>query len=243
LSSDNGCVIGRPNIPTVLVASGVWRPSFIARCKSAAGIAAGLHWPVYALTGTYWDTTFNATGEFTYSNGNRAVVCFSSGSGHARARATTTHATTGKYYLEFGIDGTASGGDPYVGLCSSTPGNGTGAGLLVANQGWLQSAGGSVGSQYQLDNATAYQVYATPFVVGDVCGMAVDFAAAKIWWSRNNVWINSGNPGAGTGANFADIAGTLYPCVVAGVNGAGVTLRCIATDLTYTPPTGFSAWG
>jgi hypothetical protein len=76
-------------------------------------------------------------------------------------------------------------------------------------------------------------------------GIAFDFTGAtkKVWMAVNNTWQHSGNPSAGT--NYVDVTvlGTgVYPAVQ-GNGGAAVTAAFASANLTYTPPTGFSAFG
>ncbi len=74
---------------------------------------------------------------------------------------------------------------------------------------------------------------------------AVDFAAAKYWIGVNNVWTNSGNPAAGTGALFTGWpAGIWHPYVWADNDAGGAHTFVlyngqIENAMSYTPPDGF----
>ena len=77
--------------------------------------------------------------------------------------------------------------------------------------------------------------------VDDVIGIAVDFAAGKIWFAKNNTWLQSGDPANGTSPASTFTVGTFTPSWCAG--GASGD-RTGATDFgqlgfTYTPPTNF----
>ena len=77
--------------------------------------------------------------------------------------------------------------------------------------------------------------------VDDVIGIAVDFAAGKIWFAKNNTWLQSGDPANGTSPASTFTVGTFTPSWCAG--GASGD-RTGATDFgqlgfMYTPPTDF----
>jgi hypothetical protein len=78
------------------------------------------------------------------------------------------------------------------------------------------------------------------FTTGDVIGIAIDEDAGKLWFSKNDVWMQSGDPGAGTNENFASLSGTFFPMV--GLHTAAIAdLRTRAEQFTGTIPSGFSA--
>jgi hypothetical protein len=157
----------------------------------------------------------------------------------------TQGATSDKYYWEFIVDD--SGQDMSVGI--------TNLDETVLNLG----SGGSVPGRntwswglymYPLNNYirkvhnTVYtDTSATKVSNGDVIGIAYDAGAGKMWASKNNTWMDSGDPAAGTNALFTNLSGTLAPAVqppgggVSTTNTANFGQRAFA----YTPPTGFSA--
>ena len=55
-----------------------------------------------------------------------------------------------------------------------------------------------------LDAAGTHATYSA----GDIIGVAIDIDAGKIWWAKNNVWIDSGDPAAGTSPPTTFTAGT-----------------------------------
>ena len=81
----------------------------------------------------------------------------------------------------------------------------------------------------------------SPISAGDVIGIAVDFDAGKIWFAKNNTWLQSGDPANGTNPAETFIVGKFTP----GWSGGGASGdRTGAADFgqlgfTYTPPTGF----
>lgn len=80
---------------------------------------------------------------------------------------------------------------------------------------------------------------------GDVIGVAVDFAAGKVWFAKNNAWQYSGDPSAGTNPALEFTGETLFPFVqfyASGSNSFQGTVALEAADTTYDPPSGFSVW-
>jgi len=76
-----------------------------------------------------------------------------------------------------------------------------------------------------------------------VLGIAFDADAGKIWFSVDGVWLESGDPGAGTGAQESAIpAGTYYASVGFAFNSTNDTNTANfgASATAYSPPTGFS---
>lgn len=76
---------------------------------------------------------------------------------------------------------------------------------------------------------------------GDVYMFALDADAGKLWGGRNGTWISSGNPAAATNPWVTGISGTTYPAFSS--NNNGDKGRLIVTGFSYTPPTGFVAYG
>lgn len=152
-------------------------------------------------------------------------------------RATTSH-STGKYYWEILVV-TANGANnaPYMALTLATATTYTQKPGLIAGYGWSQQGTNA----YSWDNGSFIGPFGSDFAGTDVMGCAVDFGASKIWFSRNNVWLNSGNPSAGTGAMWADVTGTLFPTTFPGGSGV-VTGRFDTASFSYTAPTGFGSW-
>jgi len=77
---------------------------------------------------------------------------------------------------------------------------------------------------------------------GDTLVMcAVDLDNGHVWFGKGGVW--EGDPGAGTGAAFTNLSGTLYPAVTPYIaDGSTLTGHFTTDDQTYSPPTGFAAW-
>ncbi|MHC1760514.1 MAG: SPRY domain-containing protein [Negativicutes bacterium] len=171
-------------------------------------------------TPTTWDPLAKHASA-VLSNGNLTVS-----SGIAQwcgARATVSKAT-GKYYFEVlcnAIDSVS------VGICTvnsdfSFVGNSGSSGGVLSNGGEVFFTGGSPS-------------YGDPlWIAGDVIGVAVDMDATSVICYLNNVQIASNN--------FDPSKSPIFP-MVACVNNGVATGRFTATDLTYSPPAGYTAWG
>jgi hypothetical protein len=83
--------------------------------------------------------------------------------------------------------------------------------------------------------------YGPSATTDDVIGVALDLDNHKIWWSKNGVWMASGDPA--NGVNQAYNISTWYTYPMLGLWGIGddCTYNFGATAFVYTPPTGFNA--
>lgn len=84
---------------------------------------------------------------------------------------------------------------------------------------------------------------AATFGAGDIIGVAVNRTDGKLWFSKNASWLGSGNPAAGSGAQYS--SNSLKEFMRAGCTtqnaGNKVRLRGTAAQLSASPPAGFSA--
>ena len=97
---------------------------------------------------------------------------------------------------------------------------------------------------------------------GDILGVALDLDNHKIWFSKNGVWQNSGDPAAGTDKAFGSLpVMTFYPAGTVAGSGwsswyydgrwtmgalayscANLTINVGDSAFSYTPPTDFLAY-
>lgn len=86
--------------------------------------------------------------------------------------------------------------------------------------------------------------YGDTITYGDTIGVALDLDNGAIYFSKNGVWQNSGDPTSGataTGAAYTGLSGEFVPAV-SDHGGAGVTEGDInfgQRPFKYTPPTGY----
>jgi len=130
-----------------------------------------------------------------------------------------------------------AGMQPYVGAVNYLGQNGAGWGVLFNDPAYVTGV--------YTYNAGTGTFYTTPPLLsnGGVVGVAVDFAAGKMWFSLNGTWLNSGNPAAGTNPTYTFTANT---ALLAGMcfydNVAQATANFGATPFSGTVPSGFSSW-
>lgn len=81
-----------------------------------------------------------------------------------------------------------------------------------------------------------------------IIGFALKFgvSAVEVWIAKNNVWVNSGNPSAGTGSVISLPLGTYYAAAgtyvfIGAFSGRNNQLLGIEDSQFYNPPTGFIA--
>lgn len=182
--------------------------------------------------GSYWNPADKGP-NVTLSDSNKVAgttVDFES------IRSVASH-SSGKWYLEFVL--LLDNSDGIVGLAPSTMDLETG----------YPGGSGSVGVQW--DGTNIYLgvndtfddlVYAV--AVNDVLSVAYDFDAERFYFAINGTYIESADPAAGTGGiDTSSIAGpALFGGAMLIVSGQ-IRIRTQDADFTYSPPSGFTAWG
>lgn len=165
------------------------------------------------------------------SNGN--LTCTADAAGWKSVRATEGK-LAGKWYWEVTID--ASGVNRY-----NIVGAGTTSAALANYVGSDAHGYSYFGNNGNKINNGAQVAYGNTFTTNDVIGIALDMDNGKIWFSKNGVWQNSGDPAAGTNEAYSGLSGTFYAMMSPyTLNNAG-TINFGVTSFNYTPPTGFSA--
>jgi hypothetical protein len=181
-------------------------------------------------------------GNGAYTEGN---LGFKSGvTGQWRGAHASMFMPSGKFYFEATIQALSGNNFFMIGACgiqttSTLYANLTGQ---VANGWGVQCNGTSGGTKYN-NNGTVNVSNASfaGWVVNDVLQCAVDVTNGRIWFGKNNVWLE-GSPSAGTGASYTNLTGAIAPSV--SVYGSGVdklAVNCGQRPFAYTPPTGFLA--
>jgi len=142
---------------------------------------------------------------------------------------TTKSKSSGKWYWEVKID---QNQEQVTGIGNSSASLGNYPGLDINGYGYARFAkkchNGCTG-------------YGSTYAENDIIGIALDLDVGKIWFSKNNVWQESGDPAAETGEAFSGISGTFFP--MHGIYGISdrATARFNAADQSYDPPAGFSS--
>lgn len=168
----------------------------------------------------------------TLSNGNLTATSTSTGWKSVRA---TVGKLSGKWYWEIKID------------VAATVFNAIGAATSSASLN-LFVGGDSYGYGYYGYNGRKFHnnvglVYGDSFGLNDIIGVALDLDNGKIWWAKNGEWQASGDPAAGTNEAYSGLSGTFFPMASLHPDTNQITARFALEDLTYSPPSGFAAFG
>lgn len=236
---------------------------------SAAGqrTFAGAYWTAYGAavansnypTSPTWDDIDYMTTAAGYPSGYAVSGIDLSGdanSGWKTALATMPN-TTGKVYVEIKAQAVASAVNiGWIGLCNQDHTLGNYIGLGDGGSGH-DEAGASIwglagqpSSVVGVGNSPwalrAALTLSGNVAVNDRMMFAIDRAAGKIWLGRNGTWLGSGDPAAGTNEWINGVPTTDLIFIAASIyTGTGNTWRiqAKASEQSYSPPSGFSAWG
>ena len=166
----------------------------------------------------------------TYTNGNTRFIGTTGGS----ATTQLTHSLpSGKWYIEFYVDGSPASGFAQMGIVaagknSTNLQNTSNAGALTTTsdidfvQGLKRVFGSTSGASY-----------GSGFSDGDIAQIAVDIDNGKVWWGKNNTWFASGDPAAGSNAGDTFTAGTEMMVFVGAYNGCNHTIVNCGQDDTF----------
>tara|TARA_Y100001963_G_scaffold134991_1_gene196155 strand:- start:278 stop:1690 length:1413 start_codon:yes stop_codon:yes gene_type:complete len=162
------------------------------------------------------------TANLTFSEGNLNVVASDA---NYRSISSTMGATAGKWYAEFKAVSGFSGVDKSVGIyrADNTYVSTTGLGNFTSGTTWSYGAAGLVRTNNGTNDTEA------TFTDGDIISIAMDLDNNKLYFAKNNSWINSGDPtsgSTGTGA-YAIVNATpkeFYHFAVASISSGGAAL-------------------
>ncbi len=143
--------------------------------------------------------------------------------------------TTGKWYWEVHIDAIHVTSDLMtIGICHPDADF-----TKDTRVGWNESWAWMGNNRFYHDGSyTSILVH----TLNDIIGMALDADAGKIWFAKNNVWVQSGDPAAGTNPRWDDatiLNYPIYPCCDLRYTDDQLTIRFSAAHQTYSPPSGF----
>jgi hypothetical protein len=151
----------------------------------------------------------------------------------------TVAVSSGKWYYEFTLTSLGAVGSFLGGIIDSQQPNNTptnlatvtGAMWLYRDDGYTANAGGSVNTGVTYTN-------------NDVISVAFDVDGQKIWWAKNGTWLSSGNPAAGTNAQYTNVSSTansFMPFVNEQAATSAGVFNFGQRPFSYTPPSGFKA--
>ena len=193
-----------------------------------------------------------------YSEGNSR---FRGNTGGTATTQLTHGLSSGKWYMEFYIDGSPAGGFPMIGIVASGVNSSTLQNTSNAAASTITSDLQTVNGTKRVFGSTSSTSYGSGFSDEDICQMAVDIDNGKIWWGKNNTFFASGNPATGSNEGDTFTAGTEMMVFVGSYSGAAYTVVNTGQDDTfggretaagnadgndrgafkYSPPSGFLA--
>ena len=176
-----------------------------------------------------WNPLDGAGSQTTYSNGNLEATV----SGNpAIAFTTMATPTTGKWYCEFTVGGTAqNGGDWMIGISDATK--------SLTERNWSGASGWFLyGEGTKYNNGTGVGGWSVSYTSGDVIGVAVDLDVGTLSFYKNgtNLGVAYDTGIAGKSMLFALGTGTgsLSQYQAARIN-------CGQRPFAHTPPSGFKS--
>jgi hypothetical protein len=187
-------------------------------------------------------------GSITVSPGNQVLfsttligIGWSIGGGGTSATsldATSAYndatASSGKWYWETEIQG--SGTNTSVGVVlDSAVNTGTWVGRGLNQWAYAGWNGNKVTNQN-------YSTFGAAFQVGDIIGTALDLDNGRVWWSRNGVFQDSGDPANNLNPAFTGITGTVRLGWGSGnsFTTENMTIYSTPATITYSAPSGFA---
>jgi hypothetical protein len=216
-----------------------WTPNNIS-------VTAGVTYDSMLDVPTLWADGGNGRGNYCTLNPihyNNATVTESNlkhtSAGAGSVGRGTVAVSSGKWYYEFTLTSLGSVGSFLGGIIDSQQPNNTPTNLatvtsamwLYRDDGYIANAGGSVNTGVTYTN-------------NDVISVAFDVDGQKIWWAKNGTWLSSGNPAAGTNAQYTNVSSTansFMPFVNEQAATSAGVFNFGQRPFAYTPPTGFKA--
>jgi hypothetical protein len=159
----------------------------------------------------------NPSNAFVLQNGNLSVAS-STAVGTKNHGSSTLGASSGKWYSEFKID---SGLYSVIGVSfnpSELARNNQDCGYYSSGWGYYQGLG-------TIRNNDSGSAYGDTLSAGDILGIALDLDNSKLYFAKNGVWQNSGDPTSGaTGTGAVSItSGETYFFVTGDADASTVT--------------------
>jgi hypothetical protein len=169
-----------------------------------------------------------SNGNLTYVAGTNGALNYPCGS--------TLGIPSGKFYWEINVTSLSL----YLGVGIASV---TDMGTIVQNNlplGFAPSSYNVFQNGDKCNNSTTSAYQSGGYATGNVIGVAFDATNGKIWFSKNGVYPNSGDPVAGTNAAFTSIATNTFLPALSG-NNSTLDANFGQRAFAYTPPTGFLA--
>ena len=169
----------------------------------------------------------------TLSNGNLSAVAPTATYYHLSSSIKLP--STGKWYLEGTLVGAPNSAN-HIGVEQEDSISTT---MVVTGDGANSCSYSPVGGAIRQNALTTATLVTS--TSGDVIGIAVDMDNNKIWFAKNNTWMNSGDPVSGTGEVSSTLSSDIFFSAVAYSTGCDWNIDFGQLGFTYTPPTDFLA--
>ena len=112
--------------------------------------------------------------------------------------------SSGKWYFECFINAPNSGDNyPFIGLTATTYSQSATMGVSQRDLSINLGTGGSEKNETYVGSITTDFTGVSAYADNTVCGVFVDMDARKLWYAKDGVFTNSGNPQDGTNPNYA----------------------------------------
>ncbi|NDD55179.1 hypothetical protein EBZ39_15170, partial [bacterium] len=174
-------------------------------------------------------------GGVTLVNGN--LDWTRSAAGSTAVAYSTIAVSSGKWYFETTMNGAGGGVNWECGVATTNTANNIRPGTTATGWGLVTSSNTII---YKQNNNSLTSIFSGTLSTGDVIGVAIDLDNGRIWFARNNTWLE-GSPSAGTGASYTNLSST----VSAFFGGDGSAVNGAANfgqrPFAYTAPSGFKA--
>jgi hypothetical protein len=166
------------------------------------------------------------------SNGDLTVTV---NGANDRALRATIGQSSRKWYWEITV-GTPNNAKDYIGIGTSNAS--IADGFYLGEDVYGYSYGIDGGTKHHNNSSDAY---GDEYLADEIVSIALDMDDGKIWFARQGVWQNSGDPAAGTGEAFSGLSGTFFPMVSMYWNGVYLTANFGASAFSYSVPSGFKS--
>jgi len=177
-----------------------------------------------------WDPLWIHPTGMVLENSNLTARCTVS---NDRAVGATLGKSSGKWYWEIEVVGV--GNYRFVGIAQSGYPTDEYVGRQSTGYGYYSTDG-------RIFNNMVGTAYGNLYGNGDIIGVALDMDNARVFFAKNGVWQNGGDPVTGTNPAASGIAATTwYPADSLNGNLQEHTIVGYLSRMTYTPPAGFSA--
>ena len=130
----------------------------------------------------------------TLSEGNLKSTKTSGSNGYEQSRGTIA-VSSGKWYYEMYLVNAGSSNHQSFGIATTSTDSLRWWGGAKSTQWTYQNDGSTFNDDTQSSGD------ADTYAAGDICSIAFDCDAGKIWFAKNNTWLGSGSPNPATGAD------------------------------------------